>query len=907
MKYFLTILFISSLIFSQTQDQIKQAKDFIERSGMNQNQAIKLAKERGYSDAEINSFKKKAELSQNSSNKNISEKNSTNSTNEPGNTIKNTKDVLPADDFTNNPSDDLSNDEITSDGKDQKIQNTQLVSSNYFGYKIFSGDPSLFQSTSFGAVDPDYLIGPGDEIIVMMWGETQFREQLTVDREGFIFVPEIGQVFVNGLNLNLLESKLFKVFSQSYASLNPQGKSPTTFLDVSLGILRPLRIQVLGEVAQPGAYTVSPSSTLFSSLYYFNGPLFSGSLRDIQLIRGGEKIISIDFYDYLLTGKKPKDQKLQLDDVVFVPRRLKTVSLIGEVNRTGIFELKQGEDLLDLISIAGGLKVTAYLDRCLIDRIVPFNDREEFEMDRMFIDVSLNNLFKSKDKFELQEGDRINIFSILDERSNIVEIRGAVARPGSYDLSDSLRISQLIEKADGVLGDVYLDRIDVVRTKPDFSKELIKLDLKKILDKNLEEDIFLKGYDEITVYGLTEMSSKPYVLISGHTKIPGVYALQENMRIYDLIFKAGGFLDEDFRKRAYLDRLDLIRYDDNKITKSIFSFNLGNILESTESDDNVLLEAGDEIRVYSNDIFVSSKFITINGQVKNPGTYSLKMGMEIKDLVLEAGGFKNNMNQHIIEVGRINKQNVDFNNYATIDVFSIDSNFSISEINVANGKGQSDEGYIKYELKPYDFISVRPDPFFTLQKKVLVRGEVLYPGEYTIINSNEKILDIVNRSGGILPNAYPEASKYFRNGVSLNVPLDKIFKNPKSSHNFKVQDGDEITIVPYSNIVIITGEVSVPGAHIHYKNKRLDYYIRIAGGLTPEADEKNIWIQYPSGISKKYKRFSFKSPKVPDGSVINVGKKKEEKEFDPTEFAKELTSILANIAQAIGILILARN
>ena len=168
--------------------------------------------------------------------------------------------------------------------------------------KFFQRDPELFQATSVGSPNPDYLIGPGDEIIVMLWGETQFREVLQVDREGFIFIPEIGRVFVNGLNLTLLESKLFRVFSQSYASLALK-KFANYFLDVSLGNLRPMRIQVLGEVAQHGAYTVSPSATLFSALYYFNGPTTSGSLRDIHLIRDGEKMTSIDFYDFLLTGK----------------------------------------------------------------------------------------------------------------------------------------------------------------------------------------------------------------------------------------------------------------------------------------------------------------------------------------------------------------------------------------------------------------------------------------------------------------------------------------------------------------------------------------------------------------------------------------------------------------------------
>ena len=186
----------------------------------------------------------------------------------------------------------------------------------------------------------------------------------------------------------------------------------------------------MGEVGQPGAYTVSPSATLFSAMYYFNGPTTSGSLRDIQLIRGGDKIASIDFYDYLLTGKKPKDQKLQLDDVIFIPRRLKTVSIEGEVNRDGIYELKPEEDLLDLIAIAGDLNIAAYLDRAQIDRIVPFEDRTKLGMDRMYTDVNLDELLKSKEDFPLQDADRIQIFSVMDSRQNVVELQGAVTRPG---------------------------------------------------------------------------------------------------------------------------------------------------------------------------------------------------------------------------------------------------------------------------------------------------------------------------------------------------------------------------------------------------------------------------------------------------------------------------------------------
>ena len=208
---------------------------------------------------------------------------------------------------------------------------------------------------------------------------------------------------------------------------------------------------MLGQVKQPGAYLVNPSASLFSSLYYFNGPTTGGSLRDIQLIRNNKKIISVDFYDYLLTGKRPNDQKLQLDDVIFIPQRLNTVEIKGEIVKNGKYEFKINEGLRDLIMIAGGLQNTAYLGRCQIDRIVPFDERVEKGLERMIIDIDLKEFFDSNKNIELQDGDRIQIFSINDIRKNVVELTGAVSRPGTYHLSDSLRLSQLINKAEGLL------------------------------------------------------------------------------------------------------------------------------------------------------------------------------------------------------------------------------------------------------------------------------------------------------------------------------------------------------------------------------------------------------------------------------------------------------------------------
>ena len=557
-KIYFTIFFIFLTDGNtQTRQQIDQAKQIIKNTGMSESEVRSEAKKQGYTQEQI---ERVIDQEKRKSLKNNEEK--------VGNNVTDKIDkssLRPIDELSVNPVELIKESEnleiINEEEKVELEKKTQPIvkAVDFFGYDIFQGDPSRFQQASVGAVDPDYLIGPGDEIIVMLWGETQFRQVLAVNREGFIFIPEIGQVFVNGLSLNLLESKLFRVLSQSYASLNPAGRKATTFLDISLGNLRPLRIQVLGEVSQPGAYVVSPSTTLFSSLYYFSGPTTLGSLRDIRLIRNSKEISSIDFYDFLLTGKKLSDEKLQLDDVIFIPKRMRTISIYGEINRPGIYELKPNETLKDMISIAGELKVTAYLERAQIDRIVPFSERKKIGMDRMFSDIILHEVVDGEKDFDLVDGDKIQIFSILDLRQNTVSLTGAVSRPGIYDIGDSLRLKSLISKADSLLGDAYTERVDVIRIRSDFSEELIKLNLNKALNEDPVNNILLRGMDQVNVYSLSEMIPNYYVSISGHVKKPGKYLLQENMTLFDIIFKAGGYLDEEFKKLTYLERAELVR------------------------------------------------------------------------------------------------------------------------------------------------------------------------------------------------------------------------------------------------------------------------------------------------------------------------------------------------------------
>ncbi len=885
--YIKFILITFTILFSQTQSQIKQAKDYISKSGMSNAEVRSAAKARGASDEIIDKVLNK-------------ENNKVTTSLEVENEIIKTNDI---EEFGESISIDEKNEieeEINIEKKNQFLNN-QL---RHFGYDIFTQDPEIFQSSAVGAVDPDYLIGPGDEIIVMLWGETQFRQVLLVDRAGFIFIPEVGQVFVNGLTLNLLESKLFKVLSKSYDSLNPSNRKADTFLDVSLGKLRPLRIQVIGEVAQPGAYTVNPSATIFSSLYYFNGPTKLGSLRDIRLIRGGKEIAKIDFYDYLLTGKKLKDEKLQLDDVIRITKRKRTVSISGEVYREGIYELKENETLKNLIDICGGLKVTAYLKRAQIDRVVPFDQREGLGMDRLLKDFDLSSILNLNQDEKLFDEDKVKIFSIFDSRENSVRITGSVARPGDYELGEGLYLSQLILKADSLLGDAFLDRVDIIRTTADSKQKLIELDLKEVMFGDRIADIALIGMDKVHVYSKNEITTKKYVRISGHVKKPGRYPLLENMKIYDLVFLAGGLIDEDHRKSTFLNRGDLIRYDKDYISKFIRSFDLGAIYEDQQHKSNVLLQSGDEIIIYPRSLFNLEKKVKIAGNVQNPGTYSFKKGMNLKALILEAGGLFSDMEKYKIEISRIDslKNNKDLmaESYE-VEMFN---DYSLGYIEDLGNSSKANKQF--FSLRPYDYVIVRPDPYFQMQKTVSVTGEVLYPGLYVKNFSNETVSDIIERAGGLRPNAFVEGAIFTRKGININFDLEVILKKPDSKYDIILQNNDIINIPPKPRIIQILGEVSAPGHYKYDSGEKLRHYINAAGGFNQDAQKDDIFIRYSNGKSVK-PGIIFSNPVIKDGSTIMVGKKKEEEPFDSTEFAKEITAILANIAQTIAVIILAKN
>ncbi|MGH7539628.1 MAG: SLBB domain-containing protein, partial [Gemmatimonadota bacterium] len=329
-----------------------------------------------------------------------------------------------------------------------------------FGREMFSGATSQFIPVTTGPVPPDYRLGPGDEIVLALSGEVEAAYEIPVTREGWILIPDVGRVYVNGLTLGELEDLLFRRLGEVYSGIGPDVEA-TTFFNVSLGDLRTTQVYVMGEVEEPGAYTLSSLSTALTALYWAGGPTTGGSFRRIRVTRGGETVREIDLYDYLLRGDASQDIRLEQGDFVFVPTAANRVTMDGAIVRPALYELVDGEMLGDAIRFAGGFLPQADLRRVQIERVLPPSERGPGHY-RAVVDVSLSAL-EDASAVPLRDGDRVTVFAVLEMALNQVTLSGAVWRPGTYGAEPGLRLWDLIERAGGLLPDVYEGRAQIQR------------------------------------------------------------------------------------------------------------------------------------------------------------------------------------------------------------------------------------------------------------------------------------------------------------------------------------------------------------------------------------------------------------------------------------------------------------
>ena len=494
----------------------------------------------------------------------------------------------------------------------------------YFGYRFFrSGaetDNTMYENLP---VPKGYTVGPGDNIQVLLWGQTQLQSSYPVDRDGRIFVPEIGPIDVAGKTLDELREFLRSEFVRIYATID--SKKDRTYMDVSLGALQSINVQIVGEVRTPGIHTVHPFSTVVTALTQAGGVDTTGSLRSIRVMRDDELYSEVDLYDLMLRGERTTEFRLREGDLIMVPVRRSTATVSGEVYRPGIYEMKPGESIRQLISYAGGLKSTAS-SVVELRRISPWEVRANHDDP---IEIAYLDYGKLNPK-EIVDGDVVNVHRIMTVSKEVI-INGQVKRPGVYAFEDSLRLRELLDLAGGIndedfLRSVNTEKIDITRRDPesDYS-EVISLSLNDVLNNGETANIYLDNHDQVTVYPNLKFLPARTVQISGEILLPGVYPILGDFEtIESIIERAGGFTS-----RAFPEGIVLMRAGQRLVVEG-----MGNTMRD-----------GDVITIPE-----TSDVIEVSGAVYNPGLISFQKGRSVNEYIRMAGGLRPDGNKNDLMV-----------------------------------------------------------------------------------------------------------------------------------------------------------------------------------------------------------------------------------------------------------------
>ena len=523
-----------------------------------------------------------------------------------------------------------------------------------FGLDVFRRTTSQFVPNVAGPVDANYRLGPGDILVLILTGDVELAHQLEVTREGFVVIPQVGQVFVNNLTLEQLRDVLYTRLGRVYSGVR-RGQNATTQFEVTVARVRMAQVYVLGEVTRPGSYQIPSVSTVLSALYEAGGPSERGNFRAIRVIRGQDTVATLDLYEYLLGGVATGDVRLETGDRVFVPAHGPRVKLAGAVVRPAIYEMRPGGTLGELVDAAGGFSADAALRRISISRIVPPAERRPGDPEHTVVDVPIEQVVEGRaPPFPLAAGDSVTVFAVAEGRRGVVELRGAVYHDGTYGWRAGLRLSDLIELAGGFRPAVYAGRAHIERLHPaDSTRYILTAQLPADSTAPWTDDPALAEFDVVTVYGREEFREERTVRVSGMVNEPGVFPYREGMTLKDVVLMARGLRDGAWLDTAEIARLPESR-DGGMLSTQIrvpmdssYLFEPGNttypflpgLPANAELAPDVPLAPYDLVSILRQPDFELLRTVVITGEVRFPGPYALTRKDErVSDLVRRAGG-----------------------------------------------------------------------------------------------------------------------------------------------------------------------------------------------------------------------------------------------------------------------------
>ncbi|PWB70565.1 hypothetical protein C3F09_08945 [candidate division GN15 bacterium] len=485
-----------------------------------------------------------------------------------------------------------------------------------FGQDLFGGPREAAPPDDI-ASSSDYILGPGDNIIISLWGRVEQEYNLTVDREGKVFIPKLGEVNVWGKRVDEFKSYARKKFSAVYSDFD---------MNVSLGKIRSIRIYLTGEVNRPGAYTVTSLTSLFNALYLAGGPNANGSMRAIRLMRGGKAVATLDLYAFLLAGDNTADIRLESGDAIFVPVAGARVAIRGQIHRPAIYELLGAETGADLLKLSGNATPQAHLDRVLLERV---SDRGEWQVQ----DLNLNPDSAARiSPTVLKDGDRLTVYSMFDAKTNVVFVSGMIKHPGCYERTDSTRVRDLLSRGQLQDYDVYYNRADLFRRHTDYRVEVIPINVGAVLAGDSANNIMLQDRDSLHVYSVKDVERDKYVYIGGEVARPGSYPLYDRMTAADLIFLSGSFTRGASRLQGELAHTD-----------SLGQVTIDYIDLSDSTSTRIALREDDRLYVRTIPEWQLHRTVKVEGEVQFPGEYVLARRNEtLGDLLQRCGGFTSN-------------------------------------------------------------------------------------------------------------------------------------------------------------------------------------------------------------------------------------------------------------------------
>ena len=727
-----------------------------------------------------------------------------------------------------------------------------------YGYDFFQNMAISFTPNKNLPVGVDYIIGPGDNFKIHIWGKFESSYEVTVNREGGIIIPRLGTVYVSGLSYSEMKTHLYNKFKEFYTDFQ---------ISITMGELRTVGIFVVGEALIPGTYSVSSLSTLITALFEVKGPSKNGSLRNIQLIRNSKVIKNLDLYQFFLKGDKSEDHRLEPGDTIFIPVIGPVAGIAGNVKRPAIYELKEGENINDIINYAGGILPTGDLQNVVVERIdghqkrviKNFNIAPQFSIDKMELQT------------RLKDGDLVKIYPVHKEIRNVVTLEGHVKYPREYEYQPGMTLKDLIPSYEALLPEPYLNQgVIMRRVPPDYHTEIVEFNLGKMLEGNLDSNISLKELDRVIVYYKWEKETRPQVRIRGSVGSPGLYTLYEGMNIKDLIFQAGNITDKAYLEEGTLTR---ILVGENGTDNINLSFSPRKAING-ELPDNIILEPDDTVYIRQipklNETL--NRTVSLEGEFVFPGEYSFTEGERISSIIRKAGGITEN-------------------GYPYGAVFERET---IKEIQGKRFKDYMDsleEEILTVSLKMAE-LSVDKDQAELMAQELTTKKQLL------------------------------EKMKSSRPSGRMVINLDKILDNPDSENDFRLKSGDRLIINARPDYVNIMGEVYNPTALLFEDGKTVQYYLNRVGGLTEEAHEKQMYLVKANGdvISKNQESFfglfswdgknqrwtvgrGFDSQKLDPGDTIIVPKKLTKYQW--LTVTKSITEIMYQIAVTAGVIIVA--